>query len=88
MQSVSLIANFPYQNSVTKLSSTRLPFRIIPDFRRYAYCYGASSEPQNAAPFLYKHMNYFQTKAVYFNRDFDNLLFALSCVNDYDAMKP
>ncbi|PAV87109.1 hypothetical protein WR25_27125 [Diploscapter pachys] len=61
---------------------------IIPDFRRYAYCYGASSEPQNAAPFLYKHMNYFQTKAIYFNRDFDNLLFALSCVNDYDAMKP
>ncbi|EYB89646.1 hypothetical protein Y032_0229g2911 [Ancylostoma ceylanicum] len=58
---------------------------IVPDFRRTMYCYGLRQNPEAAAT-VYSLYREYASKANHFIRDGENLLFAMSCLNDTEEL--
>ena len=58
-------------------------FSVRPDFRKTQFCYGLKQNPQHydAVKKLYE---WFASNSKYFSRDTQNLLYALTCVEDMD----
>ncbi|RCN33636.1 peptidase family M1 [Ancylostoma caninum] len=54
---------------------------VAPDYRQSMYCYGLRQNPKSIEV-VESMWKYFAEKAIYFNRDGEKLLHAMSCTND------
>ncbi|KAK6759653.1 hypothetical protein RB195_021311 [Necator americanus] len=82
--------NIQFNNFVSKCSTSRTGTAqcvgVIPDYRATMYCYGLRQNPK-AHDLIYSLQKYFARNAFYFNRDRLNLLYGLSCLNDFGLQK-
>ncbi|ETN75143.1 hypothetical protein NECAME_00554 [Necator americanus] len=59
---------------------------VIPDFRRTMYCYGLKQNSKRHTT-VYSLYKYFEKNLIYFDRDGERLLYALSCLNDTQLLE-
>ncbi|EYB92619.1 hypothetical protein Y032_0191g1279 [Ancylostoma ceylanicum] len=77
--------NLEFQKFATQCANSRHGTAkcvgVAPDYRQSVYCYGLRQNPKSIE--LVESMRkYFAEKAIYFNRDGEKLLHAMSCIND------